>query len=209
MYRMKDVGRGKAEVAAEFIMQGVTGVAVTPHNGKIQDLGADFFAGFDVIIGGLDNIEARRWINAVLCKFVGTNADGDIETLEGMHNRILNPQAPVELDANGEEIVRNKFIPFIDGGTEGLKGQARVIFPCFTACFECTIDMFPPQQTFQLCTMADKPRKPEHCVAWAKYFAWPEAFPGRKVDSDSPEDMKWLHEKAALRAEQFGIEGVE
>ncbi len=206
---MKDVGRGKAEVAAEFITKRIPGVKVTPHNGKIQDLGADFFAGFDLIIGGLDNIEARRWINAVLCKFVGTNAEGDIETLEGMHNRILNPQQPVQLDANGEEIITNRFIPFIDGGTEGLKGQARVIFPCFTACFECTIDMFPPQQTFQLCTMADKPRKPEHCVAWAKYFAWPEAFPGRKVDSDSPEDMKWLHEKAAERALQFGIEGVE
>ena len=37
-------------------------------------------------------------------------------------------------------------IPLVDGGTEGFAGHVRVIYPCVSACFECTLDLFPPQQ---------------------------------------------------------------
>ena len=77
-----------------------------------------------------------------------------------------------------------------------------------TTCFECALDAFPPQVNFPLCTIAETPRLPEHCIEWASVLQWPEAFPEEKMDGDNPEHLKWCFEKAAGRAAEYGIEGV-
>jgi NEDD8-activating enzyme E1 len=40
---------------------------------------------------------------------------------------------------------QSTMIPMVDGGTEGLKGNARVIMPGMTACVDCTLGLYPPQ----------------------------------------------------------------
>lgn len=57
-------------VAAEFIMRRTPGCKVTPYFGKIQDKDEAYYMQFNIVICGLDSIEARRWINATLVQMV-------------------------------------------------------------------------------------------------------------------------------------------
>lgn len=41
-------------------------------------------------------------------------------------------------------------IPIIDGGTEGFKGQARIIIPGSTSCYECSLDMMTRRKEFHV-----------------------------------------------------------
>ena len=56
----------------------------------------------------------------------------------------------LEYDEDGE-IVPTSVRPIVDGGTEGFKGNARVITPGKTACIECTLDLYPPQGSVLNC----------------------------------------------------------
>lgn len=98
--------------------------------------------------------------------------------------------------------------PLIDGGTEGFKGQARVIFPTMTSCIECQLDMHAPRAAVPLCTLATIPRQPQHCIEWAHIIAWNEERKDIILDADDPEHITWLYQKALNRAKEFNIEGV-
>ncbi|KAK0196985.1 hypothetical protein F5146DRAFT_1217941 [Armillaria mellea] len=177
LFRPKDVGQPKATVAAEFIMKRVPGVKVTPYFGKIQDKDDEYYMQFNLVICGLDSVEARRWMNATLVNLV-------------------DPENPESLK------------PLIDGGTEGFKGQARVILPTITSCYECSLDMLNKPTAFPICTIANTPRLPEHCIEWASVLEWPRVQGDKKMDTDDPDHINWLYTVASARAKEFKIEGV-
>ncbi|XP_059383564.1 NEDD8-activating enzyme E1 catalytic subunit-like isoform X1 [Carassius carassius] len=184
LFRSKDVGRSKADVAAEFINQRVPGCNVVPHFKKIQDFDASFYRQFHIIVCGLDSIIARRWINGMLLSLL---------TYE---DEVLDPSS---------------IIPLIDGGTEGFKGNARVILPGMTACIDCTLELYPPQITFPMCTIASMPRLPEHCIEYVRVLQWPKDKPfGDAVglDGDNPEHVQWVFQESLKRATEYNITGV-
>nr|XP_054752305.1 NEDD8-activating enzyme E1 catalytic subunit-like [Lytechinus pictus] len=156
LFRTKDVGKAKATVAADFINDRVAGCKVTPHFDRIESFDESFYRQFHLIICGLDSIVARRWMNGMLLSMVGYDDEGNMDP--------------------------DTIKPMIDGGTEGFKGNARVIMPGMTPCIECTLDLYPPQVNFPMCTIAHTPRLPEHCIEYAKVLLWPQEEPfGGKI----------------------------
>ena len=95
-----------------------------------------------------------------------------------------------------------------DGGTEGFQGHVRTIYPGITSCFECTLDLFPPQQAVPLCTIAETPRNAAHCILYAHLIEYPRQFPEDKPDKDDPTYQNWVYTHAAERAKKYNIPGV-
>lgn len=61
---------------------------------------------------------------------------------------------------------------------------------------------------FPICTIANTPRLPEHCIEWASVLEWPRVHGDKKLDTDDPEHIGWLFSVASARAKEFKIEGV-
>jgi len=200
LFRKADIGQSKAEVAAKFVMNRVPGCIITPYNKRIQEFDPNFFSQFSLCISGLDNIEARRWLNSTLCDLVEIDEEGtpDVSTV----------------------------VPLIDGGTEGFDGQVRLFVPKLSACFDCFINIHTPPRGFPQCTIANVPRLPEHCIAYAKTIMWPRVTEfvnvndytmipeGEKnakpitLNTDNIDHMSWLFHRARERATKFNITGV-
>jgi len=178
---------------------------------KLQTFGSNFYSSFHVVIAGLDNVEARSWLNEKLCDLVRYDAAGDPDW--------------------------DTVVPMIDGGTTGFMGQSRLFIPKFTSCFECQTHTLQAGDHVHahLCTIADVPRIPEHCVQYVMILVWPrlktldtvdkfELFekpkdwddskgmwepPGLiKLDKDDPLHMSWIFRRAEERAKTFNIKGV-
>ena len=84
LYRAKDVGRYKAEVAAERASEINPDVKAKAFiSNIIDDVGLGVFRRMNVVLGGLDNREARLSINQSCYKVNRPWIDGAIEALNG------------------------------------------------------------------------------------------------------------------------------
>jgi len=205
-----DIGLPKATAAARAIMNRIEGCVVTPVVGRLEDQPPEWWYSHELVVLGLDSVEARARVNEIVAT-----------------NRLRWEDVPEAERVPGGPTVRpvpNSVHALVDGGSQGFQGNFRVIVPGQSACFECTRYLFPPQVVFPLCTLAETPRSPEHCVEWARLVLWDkpaaeggaeEAFPapngeeGAAVfDADVPEHLDWVYKRALARAEPLGIGGV-
>lgn len=102
-----------------------------------------------------------------------------------------------------------KLIPFIDGGTEGLKGHVKTIIPGVTACWECSITTLPKsQESLPMCTIINNPRNLRHVIE----YVITTVYPLDSIEWDGPDTDKFyskILEACLARAQQFNIDTRE
>src|SRR3982751_4466047 len=94
LYREADAGEFKATIAARAAKEIYPQMNVGCFNGDIvHDLGLGVYRWADVVIGGLDNREARLAINRACWKVNRPWIDGAIEQIQGVA-RVFVPDGP-------------------------------------------------------------------------------------------------------------------
>jgi adenylyltransferase/sulfurtransferase len=95
LFRASDVGRSKADTVAAAYEALLPEATVRPLTANVmQDCGLGLFAWADIILAGLDNREARLWINRCAWKVNRPWIDGAIEGVNGVARAFLPGQAP-------------------------------------------------------------------------------------------------------------------
>ena len=95
LFRASDVGRSKADTVASAYEALLPEATVRPLTANVmQDCGLGLFAWADVILAGLDNREARLWINRCAWKVNRPWIDGAIEGINGVARAFLPGHAP-------------------------------------------------------------------------------------------------------------------
>ncbi|KAL2936292.1 SUMO-activating enzyme subunit 2 [Bienertia sinuspersici] len=67
LFRQSHVGQSKAKVARDAVLKFRPHIQITAHhaNVKSSDFNVDFFKQFNVVLNGLDNLDARRHVNRI------------------------------------------------------------------------------------------------------------------------------------------------
>lgn len=91
LFRFEDEGKFKAETAARRAKEINPDTNLYYYNGNIFNLGLNIFRGPDIIIAGLDNREARLFLNRSCIKVNKPWIDGGIEVLNGVARMFAPP----------------------------------------------------------------------------------------------------------------------
>jgi len=94
LYRAADRGRPKVEVAAAALRDLNPDVRVRPvHGNVLVDVGLGVFRDCDLVIGCLDNREARLWVNRCCWKANRPWIDGGIQEINGVVKVFVPPDS--------------------------------------------------------------------------------------------------------------------
>jgi ubiquitin-activating enzyme E1 C len=97
LFRMDDIGKPKAEVAAERVKELNPDLEVEFYFQKIQELPLDLYEGCDVIIAALDNVQARFDLNVIARRAKRPMIEGGTVGFEG-HVQVIVPEGVKSLD---------------------------------------------------------------------------------------------------------------
>jgi adenylyltransferase/sulfurtransferase len=92
-FREEDEGKLKSDVLVSRALTMNPELTAEAMGVPVQRLGIGFLASYDLVIGALDNREARAWVNQAVRKLGGFWIDGAIEGLRGIA-RMFGPDGP-------------------------------------------------------------------------------------------------------------------
>lgn len=94
LFRAADAGQPKAEVAARRALELNPEINVVPIHGDVMtDLGLGLFSDVDLVIGCLDNREARLWVNRQCWKVSTPWIDAGIQEIQGVVKVFVPPDS--------------------------------------------------------------------------------------------------------------------
>ncbi len=95
LFRKQDEGQPKAEVAARALTELNPEIKVESFVGNlVYDVGGGVFRDMDIVLGSLDNREARVAINQICWKLSKPFVDGAIEIIQGVARIFCGPDGP-------------------------------------------------------------------------------------------------------------------
>lgn len=131
-----------------------SGIHIHARHGNIKEPENDveWIGQFDLVMGALDNLDARRHVNKLCCA------------------------AGVPLIESGTQGYLGQVQPMRKVSCEGRTGieSANALPPPgqdVTACFDCFTKEAP--KTYPVCTIRATPSEPIHCIVWAKSYLFP------------------------------------
>lgn len=102
LFREADCGRPKAETAAAAARELNPGCDVRAIVGRIPEAtGAGLLAAMDLVIGCVDNREARLWINRLCWRTGRPWVDGGIQEISGVAKVFAPPGHPAHVEGRG------------------------------------------------------------------------------------------------------------
>ena len=235
LFRESDIGKYKADVAAARIRARFPHITVNSHSCKVQEKELSFFQQFAFFLVGVDNVEARRWMNAMAASLIKweLNPDyvGNFAAQQAVRDEFNSKLS--QISAGVGSIAATDF-PFrtleyrhaedtspaalIDCGSEAVKGHAKTVLFGKTECVDCDKTIFSKSKVIPLCTLESIPRTAEHCVLYVQQRTWEVASPFKdevdgetrpsKLDNDNHDHIAWVTEQAKARQAQFSIPGV-
>ncbi|MEZ0275823.1 MAG: ThiF family adenylyltransferase [Roseimicrobium sp.] len=95
LFRESDEGQAKALCAARALQGIYPDIRVYPLVGNVMaDVGLGWFRWADVVVGALDNREARVFVNSACARMGRPWVDGGIEVLQGIVRAFFPPRTP-------------------------------------------------------------------------------------------------------------------
>ena len=95
LFRAADAGKSKAEVAAAMLREINPDVTVHTSQGNVlTEIGLGLVRSMDLVIGCLDNREARLWVNRMCWKVNTPWIDGGIQEINGVAKVFMPPDGP-------------------------------------------------------------------------------------------------------------------